>query len=78
MELNFDDLSFEQAVRLFKEWGFLVEQGPGPEEVTLILQGPTHRSYHVFEAVLLPKLAEAALQVRWCNGVILRHLQDVQ
>ncbi len=78
MEPTFEELSVEGAIQLFKEWGFLVEQGPRTEEVTLILQGRAHRSCHVFETALLPKLAVAALQVRWCNGVILRHLQDVQ
>jgi hypothetical protein len=45
-------LSFEDAVRLFKQWGFQVEPGPRPEEVTLILEGPGHRTYAVYEPQL--------------------------
>jgi len=78
LEPNFEEPSFEKAIQLFKEWGFLVEQGPGTEEVTLILEGPAHRSCHVFEAVLLPQLAAAALRVRWRNGAILGPVLDVQ
>ena len=71
MELNFETLSFEEAVRLFKEWGYLVEPGPRPEEVTLVIEGPTHRSYHVHKATELPQLAAAILRVRWHTGAIL-------
>ena len=55
MQLNFDNLSLEKAVQLFKEWGFLVEQGPGHGEVTLVQ--PEQRSYCVCEAIQLPRLA---------------------
>jgi hypothetical protein len=60
-------LSFEGAVRLFKQWGFQVEPGPRPEEVTLILEGPGHRTYAVYEASILPQIAAAALDIRWQN-----------
>jgi len=40
LESNFVEMSFERAVELFREWGFRVEEGPGDEEVTLILEGP--------------------------------------
>ena len=60
-------LSFEGAVRLFKQWGFQVEPGPRPEEVTLILEGPSHRTYAVYEASLLPQIAAVALDIRWQN-----------
>jgi len=71
LDLNFEKLSFEKAVQLFQGWGFQVEQGPGPEEVTLILNGPAHRSCHVYNAEQLPQMAEAVLRVRWRNGAVL-------
>ncbi len=61
-------LSFEDAVRLFKLWGFLVEPGPRPEQVTLILEQPGARTYTVYEARLLPAIAAEGLRVRWLNG----------
>jgi hypothetical protein len=57
-------LSFEKAVRLFREWGFQVEEGPRHEEVTLILEGPDHRSYYVYEVTRLPQIAATTLHVR--------------
>ena len=63
-------LSFEDAVRLFKLWGFQVEPGPRPEEVTLILEGPGYRTYIVYEARMLPQIAAVALRVRWQNGTM--------
>jgi hypothetical protein len=71
LEPNFEALSFEEAVRLFKEWGYLVEPGRWPEEVTLVIDGGGHRSYHVHKAAELPQLAAAILRVRWRNGAIL-------
>lgn len=70
MEPDFQKLSFEEAVQLFKEWGYFVEQGPCPEEVTLILEGPDHRSYYVCESAQLPQMAETILHVRWRNGTM--------
>ena len=63
-------LSFEDAVRLFKGWGFQVEQGPRPEEVTLILDAPDHRTYCVHPASMLPQMAAVALRVRFLNGAM--------
>jgi hypothetical protein len=63
-------LSFEGAVRLFKQWGFQVEPGPRPEEVTLILEGPGHRTYAVYEASMLPQIAAVAQRIRWQSGVV--------
>ena len=68
MESNFAKLSFERAVQLFQEWGFRFEEGPGHEEVTLILEGPTHRSYYVYEVARLPQIAAVALCVRRNTG----------
>ena len=70
MEPNFEKLSFERAVQLFQEWGFQVEEGPGHEEVTLILEGPAHRSHYVYEVDQLPQIAEATLRVRRNIGAI--------
>ena len=77
MESNFANLSFERAVQLFQEWGFRVEEGPGHEEVTLILEGPAHRSYYVYQAAQLPQIAAAALRVRWNTGAITAPVLDV-
>jgi len=70
LESNFATLSFERAVQLFQEWGFRVEEGPGHEEVTLILEGPDYRSCYVYEVAQLPQIAAAALRVRRNTGVI--------
>lgn len=77
MEPNLEKLSFEKAVQLFKEWGFLVEQGLRPEDVTLILDGPTHRSCYVYTAAQLPQLAAAALRVRWRTRALLAPVLDL-
>ena len=77
LETDFDKLSFERAVELFKEWGFLVEPGPRRGEVTLILEGPDHRSYYVCEPEKLPEMAAAVLHVRWCTGATLAPVSDV-
>jgi hypothetical protein len=63
-------LAFEQAVRLFELWGFKVEPGPGSDEVSLVLEGEDYRTYAVYEAEMLPQIAEAALKVRWQNGFV--------
>ena len=64
MESHIEKLSCERAIQMFQEWGFRVEEGPGHEEVTLILEEPGHRSYYVYEVAQLPQIAEAALRVR--------------
>lgn len=64
MELNFAKLSVKKAVELFQEWGFRVEDGPGDEDVTLILEGPDYRSCYVYEIERLPQIAAAVLRVR--------------
>jgi len=66
--LQLSSLSFEEAVRLFKSWGFQVEPGPRPEEVSLIIEAPDHRTYCVYPASQLPQLAAVALRVRMQNG----------
>jgi hypothetical protein len=65
--MSSDTLSFEEAVHLFKQWGFLVEPGPKPGDVTLIIAGADYRTYVVYEAHLLAQIANAILQVRWQN-----------
>jgi hypothetical protein len=76
MQLNFDNLSLEKAVQLFKEWGFLVEQSPGHGEVTLVQ--PEQRSYCVCETIQLPRVASAILRVRWRTGAMMSPVLDVQ
>jgi len=70
VESNVTKLSLERAVQLFQEWGFRVKEGPGHEEVTLILEGPAHRSCYVYQAAQLPQIAAAALHVRQHRGTI--------
>ena len=65
----FESLSFEDAVKLFKLWGFEVEPGPRPEDVTLIINEPDYRVTVVYEARILPQIAAVALSVRVKNGV---------
>jgi hypothetical protein len=78
LERDFEKLSFEEAVQLFKEWGFLVQPGPRTEEVTLILEGPTHRSYYVCEPEQLAEMAVAILRQRLSNGAMMTPVLDVQ
>ena len=75
---NPEKLSFERAVQLFKGWGFLVELGPRTSEVTLILDGASHRSYYVCEPRRLSEMAAAILRVRWQNGTIIATVPGVQ
>ena len=77
LETDFEKLSFEKAAELFKGWGFLVEQGPRHGEVTLILEGPDHRSYYVFETEKLPEMATSVLRMRWRTGAMMAPLLDV-
>jgi hypothetical protein len=69
-------LSFEDAVKLFKGWGFEVEPGPQPNEVTLILEEDGCRTYAVHPATVLPEIAKTALYIRWRNGSMCR--QDLR
>jgi len=73
----FETLSFEKAIRLFKGWGFMVEPGPGTEEVTLVIERPAHRSYYVCNAGQLQQMAAAALRVRWRTGALGAPVSDV-
>ncbi len=67
---SFDSLSFEDAVRLFSRWGFQVEPGPRPDQVTLITREPDCRTYCVCPADQLTELAATALRVRYSNGAL--------
>ena len=78
VEPDFEMLSFEKAVELFKEWGFLVEQGPRDGEVTLILEGSDHRSYHaVCDPEKLPEMAACVLRVRLGTTAMMALVSDV-
>src|SRR5512143_3976475 len=57
-------MSFEEAVNLFKEWGFRVEPGPELEEVTLWIDALDHHTCCVYPARLLPEIATVIQQVR--------------
>jgi hypothetical protein len=65
-----DSLSFEESVKLFKGWGFQVEPDPRPEQVTLIIDAPDHRTYSVHLASMLPQMVAIALRVRMQNGAM--------
>lgn len=78
LETNFEKLSFEKAVQLFKGWGFLVQQDPITGEVTLILEGPTHRSYYVCDPEQLVEMAVAILRQRLRTGAMVTPVLDIQ
>jgi hypothetical protein len=78
MRPDFEKLSVEKALRLFKQWGFLIEQGPRCGQVTLMLEGPDHRSYYVCEATHLPQMAASCLRVRWRRVATISPVLDVQ
>jgi len=73
-----NQLSFEDAVRLFKGWGFQVEPGPHSNEVTLILEEDSYRTYAVHPAAMLPEIAKTALLIRWRNGAMLRDTENLR
>ena len=64
LETDFETLSFEKASELFENWGFLVQQGPRTTEVTIILEGPCHRSYYVCEPEQVSDMAAVILRQR--------------
>jgi hypothetical protein len=59
--------SFEEAVYLLEEWGFVVESGPQPDEVTLIIEGRDYRTYAVHKSHMLPQIVNVMLRVRLQN-----------
>jgi hypothetical protein len=75
---DFEKLSFDKAVRLFKEWGFLVQQGPRAAEITLILEGVDHRSYYVCQPEELAEMAETTLEQRLRTGAMATPVLDIQ
>ena len=77
MNQDFEKLSFNKAVQLFKEWGFWVEEGPRHGEVTLILEEADHRSYYVCDIERLPEMAKSVLWVRWGSGAMMAPALDV-
>ena len=77
LESDFEKLSFEKAVQLFRGWGFLVQPGPRNWEVTLMLEGPTHRSYCVCEPEQLPEMATVILRQRLRTGAMRTPVLDV-
>jgi len=78
LEPDFEKLPFEKAVQLFKGWGFLVEQGPGSGEITLILEGPTYRSYNVCEPEQLAEMAAFVLKQRLRTAAMTTPVLDIQ
>ena len=78
LETDFEKLSFQEAVQLFKGWGFLLQQGFRTEEVTLLLEGPTHRSYCVCQPDQLVEMAATVLRHRLRAGAMMTPVWDVQ
>jgi hypothetical protein len=62
------DLTYQEAIHLFEQWGFQVESGPRADEVTLILEGPDFRTFTVHPKSVLPQMATVILAVRWRNS----------
>jgi hypothetical protein len=62
------ELTYQEAVSLFEQWGFRVESGPRADEVTLILETPDSRTYTVHPRYMLSSMADAILAVRWRNS----------
>ena len=61
------DLSYQEAVHLFRRWGFQVEPGPGGNEVTLIVETQDSRTCTVHPVDRLPRIAALSLAARWRN-----------
>ncbi len=78
LETDFEKLSFEQAVQLFEEWGFLVQQGPRAEEITLIVEGPEHRSHCVCQPDELTQMASVILRQRLRTRALMTPVLDIQ
>ena len=78
LKTDFESMSFQKAIRLFEDWGFRLQPGPRTNEVTLILEGPTHRSYCVCEPEQLAEMAAVILQQRLRNPTILSPAPYVQ
>lgn len=68
----FKQLSFNDAIDLFKEWGFRVEPGPLPGEISLIIEDESCRLCTVFDADYLAEIAAFVLKMRWDNGLFSR------
>jgi hypothetical protein len=78
LETDFEKLSFEKAVQLFKEWGYLVQEGPRTAEVTIILDGSTHRTWCVCQSEQLAEMAAVILRLRLYTGAMMIPVLDVQ
>ena len=70
-ETDFETMSFQKAVQLFEDWGFRLQPGPRAEEVTVILEGPAHRSYLVCDPEQLAEMAAVILRQRLRNRTIM-------
>lgn len=66
------ELTYQEAVSLFEQWGFQVECGPRPGDVTLLLRTEEGCTYSVHEQAMLPQMAAVALAVRWRNNQMMQ------
>ena len=78
LETDFETLSFEKASELFENWGFLVQQGPRTTEVTIILEGPCHRSYYVCGPEQVSEMASVILRQRMHVRAMITSVLEVQ
>ncbi len=66
------ELTYEETVSLFKQWGFEVEPGPRTDEVTLLSKTEGGCTYSVQERATLAQMAAAALAVRWRSNRVMQ------
>lgn len=66
------ELTYEEAVSLFKQWGFEVEPGPRTDEVTLLLKTEDGCTYSVQERAMLTQMAAVTLAVRWRSNRVMQ------
>lgn len=66
------DLTYEEAVHLFEQWGFQVDPGPRPGEVTLLLKTEDGCTYSVQQRAMLVQMAAVALAVRWRSNRVMQ------
>ncbi len=70
-ETDFETMSFQKVVQLFEDWGFRLQPGHSTKEVTVLLEGPAHRSYLVCDPEQLVEMAAVILRQRQRNRTIM-------
>jgi hypothetical protein len=78
LKRDFEKMSFQKAAQLFEDWGFRLQPGPRAEEITVILEGPAHRSYLVCHPEQLAEMAAVILRQRLRNHTLLSPMSYIQ